>query len=182
MISRIIFQVFHGHEFFLFAFDYLSTILVAAPLTLFFILWFYDGLKKNHFDWYIFFEVCLGLLLALLISEWLIKSFPELRPISYYYPQFQSFDSFPSRHTLFITTLAFVVFYNYFDFGLALIFDSILVGLLRILSLRHWPFDVLTGWVLGFLIALVAIEAVKFVFRRKTKKVKTKIKAGFQKN
>ena len=71
------------------------------------------------------------------------------------------YDSFPSRHTLIASSLAFSSFSLNYKLGILNIFFAILIGLFRILGLYHWPQDVLAGFLLGFILSLLIKEIYK---------------------
>lgn len=103
------------------------------------------------------FLVFLASIFSYFFSSW-IKSiiasprpyvfFEELKPLFLY----DSF-AFPSGHTAFFATLAFLFFYLHKTLGYFLFIMTFFVGIARVASGVHFPIDILGGFVIGFLIA-----------------------------
>lgn len=168
MISEAVYRIFQQREYFLLLFDLLSTVLVIAPIGLLFGWWLYQGLIKRK--WYVRLaaEVAVGLLLALVLASFLKMVLPSLRPSGYYYEQLQQFDSFPSRHTLIIATVAFLLLPVSLEAGLALLLDAVVVGLLRVLSLNHWLVDVMASWLFGLVVAIIVVKGFQLLLPAKS--------------
>lgn len=157
-----------------------SDVLVYGGVIGFYLFWLFTSVKTKKINWIFFLELSLGLFVGFTLAEWVKITFPEIRPISYYLPAETLaqaglpaqpyFDSFPSRHTLVASILGFLILPHHFELGAGFVFISILVGLLRWLSLNHWPIDVLVGWLLGMLIAIFVNELTKFLLRLKNKR------------
>lgn len=108
-------------------------------------------------------SVCL--LIALIVCELSKHVIHRVRPLvaisSLHYLHYQNLlddkESFPSGHTLLAAAGAFVILFHYKDWrgGLAIVF-SLIVGLTRIYQGMHYPSDVISGFVLGFLSAVTA--------------------------
>jgi membrane-associated phospholipid phosphatase len=81
------------------------------------------------------------------------------------------FGTFPSSHTIFFSTLGFAMYMHDHRFGAAYIFIAVIIGVARIMAGVHWPFDVLSGFLLGQLIALIAYDLESRVINRKNKPV-----------
>jgi membrane-associated phospholipid phosphatase len=63
--------------------------------------------------------------------------------------------AFPSFHATFFSALAFSIFFLHKKAGYAFMFFALLIGLARIVAGVHFPFDILGGYILGFLVSLV---------------------------
>jgi undecaprenyl-diphosphatase len=73
--------------------------------------------------------------------------------------------SFPSNHASNMFALAVFLSYNYTRLGLLCFSAAALVGYSRVYVGSHYPFDVLGGALLGVLIGLVGIAAVRPLMR-----------------
>jgi len=62
-------------------------------------------------------------------------------------------DSFPSGHATFYSALATSVYFYNKQFGIALGIGALLIGVARVVSGVHWPFDIVGGFLIGFLIS-----------------------------
>lgn len=153
MISEAVYQIFQQREYFFLFFDSISTVLVVGPIGLLCVWWLYQGLFKQRWHLRLAIEVIVCLFLALAVASLLKLALPSLRPSGYYYEDLQRFDSFPSRHTLVISAVAFLLLPVSLEAGLALLIDAVVVGLLRVLSLNHWLIDVVAGWLFGLVVA-----------------------------
>lgn len=79
-----------------------------------------------------------------------------------------SFGSFPSQHATIFAALATGMFIYNRKVGAWIVFFSILIGLARIASGIHFPADILTGFLIGFLVSYISyrlfrgfVESVK---------------------
>lgn len=137
---------------------------------------FYLGLKeirKNYKSGFIFlFKFFILFLFIFLIVGFLKEKFPETRPLSYLGLGFEDKNSFPSRHTALSFTLTFLLFYYDFKIFLFSLVISILIAVLSIVSLAHWPQDVIFGFLIGFLASLIFQESLNFFHRLNTHKFK----------
>lgn len=68
------------------------------------------------------------------------------------------FQAFPSGHATFFGALATSVFFYNKKAGIIIALCAFLVGIARIMAGIHWPSDILAGWVLGTLIAMMLNE------------------------
>lgn len=71
------------------------------------------------------------------------------------------FGSFPSSHALFFAALTTLSFFFLKRFSYFFLIVSFVIGVARIVAGVHFFFDVLAGWILGFLLALGAIYVYK---------------------
>lgn len=72
------------------------------------------------------------------------------------------FQAFPSGHATFFAALATSVYFLDKRIGIAVAACALLIGLARIAAGIHWPADILTGWALGILVALLLNEEWMF--------------------
>lgn len=63
--------------------------------------------------------------------------------------------SFPSEHAAVYSALAFIAFSIDFRLGIITSIVAFVIGISRISLGVHYPVDVLTGWVLGIVVALI---------------------------
>ncbi|MFA6301353.1 MAG: phosphatase PAP2 family protein [Candidatus Paceibacterota bacterium] len=61
--------------------------------------------------------------------------------------------AFPSGHATFYSALAFSIFFLHKKAGYAFMFFALLIGLARITAGVHFPFDILGGYILGFIVS-----------------------------
>ncbi|MDP9249145.1 MAG: phosphatase PAP2 family protein [bacterium] len=69
--------------------------------------------------------------------------------------------SFPSWHAAFMASLAVAGYVLNKELGIALIIIAILTGISRVAIGVHYPFDVMAGWLTGFLVGLLFINLFK---------------------
>ncbi len=71
--------------------------------------------------------------------------------------------SFPSDHTTFLLSLALIFVYNkkIFHLGLVLFGVGLLVGLARVISGLHWPFDIVGSAVVSLLASVLVWQNKK---------------------
>ena len=171
MFTDIIYNAFKKVPHIFNYFSLTSDFLVYGAVAFFYIFWIFISFKQKKFNKIFFIELTLGVFMAVTLTGWLKVTFPDIRPISYYFAgSEQLFDSFPSRHTAIASTLAFLVLSSYFELGAGFVMVSLLVGILRWVSLMHWPIDVIVGWFMGMLIAIFVNEITKFLIKLKYKK------------
>lgn len=68
--------------------------------------------------------------------------------------------AFPSGHATFFMALAVAIFFYHKKAGYIFIFFALLIGIARVASGVHFPIDILGGFVLGALVALVIKKSV----------------------
>ncbi len=129
------------------------------------ILWTLKESFKNKKVLYIFAEFILAILLSIFIVQFIKINYPHIRPISYFYPGEQLFDSFPSQHATIMSAISIVILNNFLEWGILLYLLTVIVSLLSWISLMHWPIDIIVGLFLGFLIGSFAREFIKMFLR-----------------
>ena len=67
----------------------------------------------------------------------------------------ESDPAFPSGHATFFAALAFSIFFLHKKAGYIFMLFALFIGLARIMAGVHYPFDILGGYILGFLISYV---------------------------
>lgn len=107
------------------------------------------------------------------VSAWIIatiiKSFIlSPRPFLYFQnvkPLFLhgGMDSFPSGHAMFFGALAMSLFFVHKKIGFLFFVVALIVGLARVAAGVHFPIDILAGYVIGIIIAII----FNFVFKSK---------------
>jgi phosphatidylglycerophosphatase B/undecaprenyl-diphosphatase len=136
-------------------FGILSDFLLILEIILIFVF----ILKSKKFSyWLTFFIITFSS--AFLLASLLKFLIPFPRPLNLIEGK-NFYDSFPSRHTLIASSLAFSSFSLNYKLGMLNIFFAILIGLFRILGLYHWPQDVLAGFLLGIILSLLIKEIYK---------------------
>jgi undecaprenyl-diphosphatase len=97
------------------------------------------------------------------LSEVLKFIFSKPRPflaISEVAPLFNfgSFDSFPSGHAMVFMSLATFMFYQDKKIGFLYFIIALIIGLARIFSGVHYFFDILAGFLFGWLVVFLAYK------------------------
>jgi undecaprenyl-diphosphatase len=99
--------------------------------------------------------------LAYLVADIVKATFPAMRP-------FAALDftplvlgenplaSFPSAHATFFTALGLTIFLQNKKIGKWFLLAALLIGLARIMVGIHWPLDILVGFLLGGVVAIIA--------------------------
>ena len=152
-------------------FDLSSDFLVYGAICLFYATFLILGLQKKKFNTVLLIEVTMGIFIALVLPLLLKNFFPSVRPISYYFPDTQLLNSFPSQHVMMMATLAFIIMTNYVELGIVLLLTGVLVSILRWVSLMHWPLDIFAGWILGFLVASAIVHTSKLLLGLRREKI-----------
>lgn len=74
--------------------------------------------------------------------------------------------SFPSDHALFLAFLtSYLYLSGYRKMGNIALGVTILVSISRVVAGLHWPGDILAGWILGILLALMFFEFKKYIIK-----------------
>lgn len=113
------------------------------------------------------FEVLLSMLFTYIIGNLILKNlFARQRPCVEYadlliipYP---SEYSFPSGHSMNAMTAATAIFLCNKKLGIAAIILAVLIGFSRLYHFVHFPTDVLGGFLVGFVVAII----VNFVYEK----------------
>lgn len=133
-------------------FGLLSNLFLILEIVL---LIFFAWRSKKRAYWLSFFF--LSFFFAFILATFLKFAFPYPRPLTVVGLE-NLYDSFPSRHTLIASSLAFSSFYFYPKLGLINILIAILIGLFRVLGLHHWFWDIFAGFLLGLIVTLLLKE------------------------
>ena len=70
------------------------------------------------------------------------------------------FDSFPSGHATFFAALATSVYLFHKKSGRVLYVCALIIGVARIMAGLHFPIDIISGYVIGIIIATVAHKLI----------------------
>jgi len=101
----------------------------------------------------VFFSAALAWVLAVVLKT-LFKvprpflSLPNIHPLFS-----KTTFSFPSEHAMFLSALAFSIFFLHKKAGYVFMFFALLICLARIIAGVHFPIDILGGFILGSLVA-----------------------------
>ncbi len=140
-------------KFFIFCARYLEIFFLAG---VFFIV-FSEKKIKNKLAFNLFFAGGLSRGILVPLFRFLIK-----RPRPFitgegvkFIPLFRSFG-FPSGHASFYSSLAFVLLLSLGKKALPFVLGSVLISLGRVGVGVHWPLDVLAGWFVGAIAAIIS--------------------------
>lgn len=165
MFTFYLYQIFKNNLKALYFFDLLRDIFLFLIIAVALILFFAGLIKRKRFNKFLLLELALTFIFIFSITTFLKNYYPAIRPISYFYPGEQYFDSFPSRHSALAIGIANIIFYNYIEWGIFLYLLSSLVALFSWFSLQHWPIDIFTGIFIGFIISTLVLDFVKLLLR-----------------
>jgi undecaprenyl-diphosphatase len=103
----------------------------------------------------VFFSGIFAYILANVIKHFIISPrpfilFENIKPLFLH----GAMDSFPSGHATFFSALAVSLFLKHRRIGIYYIFVALIVSLARVIVGIHFPIDILTGFILGIIIAL----------------------------
>lgn len=73
--------------------------------------------------------------------------------------------SFPSGHTAFLATLGMAMFYTNKKVGYTILVTALVVGFARVFAGVHFWYDILGGFILGILIALIIDKIIEKFFK-----------------
>lgn len=76
-----------------------------------------------------------------------------------------SFDSFPSGHATIFAALSIAMFIYNRRLGVIFMIATILIGLARIAAGIHYPLDILTGYIIGFVMAIISYRILTHLSR-----------------
>ncbi len=77
--------------------------------------------------------------------------------------------AFPSSHATVFMALGVALFFMHKRIGAVFIFGALIIGVARVLSGVHTPLQVLAGYILGFVFALITAYIFRFIDGRKRK-------------
>lgn len=77
-----------------------------------------------------------------------------------------SFDSFPSGHATIFAALATGIFIYNRKLGIIFAVAAFLIGLARVMAGIHYPLDILTGFVIGFVMAILSYRLMSYLSRK----------------
>ncbi len=77
-----------------------------------------------------------------------------------------SFDSFPSGHATIFAALATGIFIYNRKLGIIFAVAALLIGLARIIAGIHYPLDILTGFGIGFVMAILSYKLMARLSRK----------------
>lgn len=130
----------------------------TVPVVMLFFLWWRSNEKRQKFLINLFgssFLISL-MIIAPLIGKWINRprpfDLPGTHELVFHLPSY----SFPSDHALFfafVTTYLFL--FGYKKWGWIALTTTILVSISRVIAGLHWPGDILAGWILGIIFALL---------------------------
>jgi membrane-associated phospholipid phosphatase len=151
-MTSFLLNYYSQHQLLFEYFDFLRDVLIALQIimVIFFLL---SSRKLKNLIYYSLIFV-LAFLLAILFETY----FPSPRPIG-------GLDSFPSRHTLISTALSFGLIYQDLKWGIFSFVITFLIGLLSLISLRHWLIDIIFGFIFGFLLFVIIQKFLNFFDR-----------------
>lgn len=100
------------------------------------------------------FVVLSAALVAYIATKILKALFPQERPFEALHDinvlyQYEGNDSFPSGHSAFYMSLATSLFFYHRKIASAYFLGALIIGFARIAVGVHWPFDILSGFLLG---------------------------------
>ncbi len=75
------------------------------------------------------------------------------------------FDSFPSGHAAIFMALATIIYIYNRRLGMIFGILTIFIGLTRVMAGVHYPFDILTGFVVGFVMAIISYQLLIYLSR-----------------
>lgn len=157
-----------------FLLNFFRDILILSQVLLIFYLALREIKKNLKQGFFFLLRFFLIFILVFFIVGFLKDKFPEVRPLTYLGFSLEEKNSFPSRHTALSFALTFLLLYYDFKFFLFSLAISLLISVLSIVSLAHWPQDVIFGFLIGFLLALIFQEGLNFFHRLNAHKFKPK--------
>lgn len=113
-------------------------------------------------------EFFLILIFVFLITQILKTSIYSLRPISFVLNK-DITGSFPSRHAAIAFALSIFLIKENLSLGIISLLISVLISLLSLLSLAHFPIDVLAGSLLGIFISFLVLYLFQRFYAKNSK-------------
>jgi len=155
-------------------FNFLRDILILIQILFIAYLSFKKIKEEVVSGLFFLFKFFLTFIIVFFLVSYLKANFPEIRPISYYFPGLEKDDSFPSRHTAISFSISFLLLDLSLKYFILSFVVSIFVALFSLFSFSHWPLDVFFGFLIGFIIALISREFSYFFHRLYVHKFKPK--------
>lgn len=111
----------------------------------------HKGKKQGARDLFVVLATAVSAYIVVVILKELIVSLRpfEVLPDAHILYTHGEGDSFPSGHATFYMALATSLFFYHRRLALVYFFGALVIGLARIAVGIHWPFDILSGWLLG---------------------------------
>jgi undecaprenyl-diphosphatase len=134
---------------------------IILIFTIFYFLFFRKSVKK-------FFSLTCMVVSAALVTQflkWQIFLHPRpfvVLPDVVKLINISGFDSFPSGHATIFAALATGVFIYNRRLGVVFMILALLIGMARIAAGVHYPFDILTGYGIGFVMAILTYRFLAF--------------------
>lgn len=105
---------------------------------------------------FIFFSGVFAWVLATVLKSFIFSPrpfmlFEEVRPLFLH----GGLESFPSGHAVFFSALAMSLSFVHKRVGISYFIVALIVGLARVVSGIHFPLDILAGYILGIIIAII---------------------------
>ncbi len=115
--------------------------------------------------------VVLGCAFTAWVVTWLLKhSIGSLRPFDMFADVTPLFPetgfAFPSNHATFFSALAVLMFLYHKKFGIILGIGALLIGIARVIGGVHFPLDILGGFIVGPIVALLAYRMLRWFGRK----------------
>lgn len=135
---------------------------IVLLLGLFVFLVFHTDKKRGAQDLFVVFVVAVSAYaVAVIIKELIISPRPfEVLPSAHVLYTHGGGDSVPSGHATFYMALAVALFFYHRNLFIVYALGAIIIGLARIAVGVHWPFDIVTGWILGGVVGVLVYRIV----------------------
>lgn len=146
-------------------FNFLRDILILIQILFIAYLNFRKIKEDVESGLFFLFKFFLTFIIVFFLVSYLKTTFPEVRPISHYFPGLEENDSFPSRHTALSFSFSFLLLDLSLKYFILSFVISIFIAIFSLLSFSHWPLDILFGFLIGFIIAMISQE-LSYLFHR----------------
>jgi membrane-associated phospholipid phosphatase len=161
MMTQILLSYYQKYPLVFEYFNFLRDLFLALQILIVIFISFHS----RNFRYFIYyFSIFIS---AFLLAIFFNTYFPSPRPIG-------GLDSFPSKHTLISSSLSFGLIFQDLKFGLLSFALTILIALFSFLSLKHWPIDILFGFLFGFLIFFILQKSLNLFNRFNSNQQKNK--------